>query len=383
MNSFRFNVQTAMYFGRNTVREHASFFKAYGSRAVIFTTVFPEGHPNQGLVDLEDVFKAEGIEYLVLDEVEIDPPVDTVVKLSRRAAEFKADFFVAVGGGSSIDTSKAVAVLLDHPEESDPYKVFYTPVDPALNIRSQCSMPIFGIPTTAGTGAEVSPFAVLTRADIHTKLAMFPYVYCTAAFLDPRYIETAPASILHTGVFDALAHGVESYLHNSHNVLNRQFAEKGFELFRSFKDRLRDGGLTEEDYDAITLHSYLQGLAFSSTDSCTTIPHGMGYPLSHIKHVNHGNSCAIFLAEYVRGFKDQSLVQPIVEMCGFKNSDEFAEYCQSIIETHVNIEVTDAELQQWTDDFMKTGHTASNPEPLTHDDILELYRRALKKYITA
>ena len=189
MNSFRFNVQTAMYFGRNTVREHASFFKAYGSRAVIFTTVFPEGHPNQGLVDLEDVFKAEGIEYLVLDEVEVDPPVDTVVKLSRRAAEFKADFFVAVGGGSSIDTSKAVAVLLDHPEESDPYKVFYTPVDPALNIRSQCSMPIFGIPTTAGTGAEVSPFAVLTRADIHTKLAMFPYVYCTAAFLDPRYIE--------------------------------------------------------------------------------------------------------------------------------------------------------------------------------------------------
>ena len=64
---------------------------------------------------------------------------------------------------------------------------------------------------------------------------------------------------------------MESYLHNSHNVLNRQFAEKGFELFRSFKDRLRDGGLTEEDYDAITLHSYLQGLAFSSTDSCTTI----------------------------------------------------------------------------------------------------------------
>ena len=109
----------------------------------------------------------------------------------------------------------------------------------------------------------------------------------------------------------------------------------------------------------------------------------MGYPLSHIKHVNHGNSCAIFLAEYVRGFKEQSLVQPIVEMCGFKNSDEFAEYCQSIIETHVNIEVTDAELQQWTDDFMKTGRTASNPEPLTHDDILELYRRALKKYITA
>lgn len=381
MNSFRFNIQTTTYFGRNCVKEHAQYFREFGSRAVIFTTKFPDGAPNLGLMDLEEVFQENGIDYIVLDEVEVDPPVETVVRLSKQARAFHADFFVAVGGGSSIDTSKAAAVLLDYPEDADPYEVFYQKVTPEKNNRSFCKMPIIGVPTTAGTGAELSPYAVLTRADIHTKLAMFTWVYCVGAFLDPRYIETAPDFVLHTGVFDALAHGVESYLHTRNNVMNQQFSAFGFSLFKGFKDGLLKGELSAEDYDRITLHSAVMGLAFSSTDSSTTLPHGMGYPLSHIKHVNHGLSCAMFLGEYVRGFKDQSLVQPVVEMCGFKNSDEFADYCNAFINKHVDITVSEEELQQWTDDLMATGRMATNPEQLTRDEVYALYRKALARYI--
>ena len=221
----------------------------------------------------------------------------------------------------------------------------------------------------------------MTRADIHTKLAIFPWVYCTVAFLDSRYIEGIPEFIIHTGAFDALAHGVESYIHVKNNPMNRMFAEFAFGLFKQFKDHMKTGELTEEDYENIMLHSFVQGLAFSSTDALTTIPHGMGYPLSHIKYVNHGLSCAIFLAEYVRNFKDQSIVQPIVEMCGFKDSDEFAAYCKSILEKDVDIEVSDDELNQWTDDFMKTGRTSSNPEPLDRDAIYNLYKKSLAPYI--
>lgn len=381
MKNFRFNDQTCMFYGKNCVKENANFFKPYGDKAVIVTSKFPEGYPNKALIDVEEVFKEQGIEYLVLDGVQIDPPVEVVAAMTKEARAFGPDFLVGIGGGSSLDTCKAMGVLLDAPADSDPYEVLYRKVDPAINIKSQCSIPVMGIPTTAGTGAEVSPFAVMTRADIHTKLAIFPYVYCTVAFLDSRYIENIPPFIIHTGAFDALAHGVESYLHVKNNVMNRLFGECGFRLFSEFKDHMMTGELTEEDYEKIMLHSFVQGLAFSSTDALTTIPHGMGYPLSHIKHVNHGLSCAIFLAEYVRGFKDQSLVQPVVEMCGFKNSDEFADYCKAIIEKDVDIEVTEEELQQWTDDFMKTGRTATNPEPLDREDIYNLYVKSLERFI--
>ena len=180
---------------------------------------------------------------------------------------------------------------------------------------------------------------------------MYPVAFCDAAFLDSRYIKNSPAFLIHTGVIDALAHGIETYLHVGSNPLNRMLAEYGFKLFAQFKDRMVDGNLTDEDFDNMMLASYVQGMAFMQ--SSTTIPHGMGYPLSHIKLVNHGLANGIFLGEYVRGFKDQSWVKPIVEACGFNNSDEFAAFCKKITENDVDIEVSEDEIQKWTDDFMK------------------------------
>lgn len=385
MKSFRFNAQSAMYFGRNCVKENAQFFKAYGQRAVVFTGPILSGRvsgtPHISVADVKETLETQGIDYLVVDGVEIDPPVEVCAELAKQAGEFHADFFVAVGGGSVIDSCKAAAVLLDHPEESDPYKVLYTPVDPALNIKTQAAMPIIAVPTTAGTGSDFSGYAVLTRKDTDNKQRIAASVYCTAAFLDSRYIQNSPDFLIHTGVFDALAHGVESYLNKKHSTMNRMFGEYGFKLFASFKDHLLSGELTDEDFEKITLHSYIQGMAFSSTEASTIVPHGMGYPLSHVKHVNHGLSCAIFLAEYVRGFKDQSMVQPIVEMCGFKNSDEFAEYCKTLINRHVDIEVTNEEIEYWSDQFMLTRHIKDNPEKLERDDVVKLYKLSLASYI--
>ncbi len=380
MKGFRYNTQTALFFGQNCIKDNADFFKPYGKRAVIFTTKFYDGCENKGLSDMQDVLKGNGVEYLVLDSVEVDPPIDNVVDLANKATEFKPDFFVAIGGGSSIDTCKAVALLLTHPEIEDPYEVFYGMGHPSTSIKTEVNIPIFAVPTTAGTGAEVTGFAVLTRADTDTKLCMYPVAFCDAAFLDSRYISCSPSFLIHTGVIDALAHGVETYLHVRSNPMNRYLAEYGFKLFAKFKDGMISGDLGSEDYDNMMLASYVQGMAFMQAS--TTIPHGMGYPLSHFKHVNHGLACGIFLGEYVRGFKDQSWVQPIVEACGFNNSDEFAEFCKKITEKDVNIEVSEEEVQKWTDDFMKLDfRIASNPEPLNRDDIENLYRNSLSIYI--
>lgn len=358
---------------------HSAFFLRYGRRAGIITSRFAPGCRNYALEDTEAALRQAGVEYLVIDRVLENPPVESVIELARECMDFRVEFLIAIGGGSSIDSAKAISLRMKYPEK-DPYDVYYGYDGPSDSIKTESDVPVFAIPTTAGTGAEVTGFAVLTRADTDTKLSMYPVVFCEAAFLDPRYIRESPLFLLHSGAMDTLAHGVETYLHKGSNIINRSVAEIGFKLFAGYKDALLAGNLSDADIQNMQIASFVMGMAFMQ--SSTTIPHGMGYPLSHYKRVNHGIACAAFLGEYLRGFRDQSLVQPIITACGFADSDEFADYIATIIAKNLRITVTREELEKWTDDFMKLDfRLASNPEVLTRDDIYRLYERSLRPYL--
>ena len=380
MKSFKYNTHTAMFFGQNCIRDKMSVFENYGKRALVVTSRFPDGCRNYAVEDLEQLFKDMGVEYLVWDKVIENPPVESVVEAVADLNGFKPDFIVGAGGGSSIDTAKAVALLLKH-EGEDPYKVFYVQGGHHSNaIKSEADIPVIAVPTTAGTGAEVTPYAVLTRSDVENKQSMYPLVFADAAFLDSRYIKESPMFLIHTGAIDALAHGVESYLHTGSNPMNRAIGEIGFKMFASYKDNLLSGKLTDEDYDTMILTSFVMGISFCQCS--TSLPHGMSYPLSHFKGVNHGLACGITLGEYLKTFRDQSIVQPVCELCGFRNSDEFAEYVHNLIKGDIHIEVTEQEIQDWTDEFVKAEfRLKAHPEPITREQIVEIYRNALKPYL--
>lgn len=381
MKAFKYNTHTAMFFGQNCVRNNADVLTAYGKKAVIVTSKFAEGCRNYALEDVEAVFDAAGVEYTILDNVIENPPVESIVGMAEQIGYEIPDVIVGLGGGSSIDTSKALALLLQHKGE-DPYSVFYVEGGHhSSSLVSEAKIPVIAIPTTAGTGAEVTPYAVLTRQDTDNKQSMYPLVFAEAAFLDSRYIKESPAFLLHTGAIDALAHGVESYLHTGSNFMNREMGKIGFGLFASFKDNLLNNTLTDEDYDKMILTSFIMGIAFSQCS--TSLPHGMSYPLSHFKNVNHGLACGITLGEYLKTFRDQSIVQPVCEMCGFKDSNEFAEYIAEITKHDVHISVTLQEIEDWTDEFMKASfRLKAHPEPITRDQIVTIYRNALERYIT-
>lgn len=380
MASFRYNTQTACFSGEGCIFDQSAMFCRYGSKAAIITSKFAPGCRNYALEDLTAALDSQGIVHITIDDVQENPPVESVTRITKLCGDFGAEFVFAIGGGSSIDTAKAVALLLKHPDE-DPYKVFYGYDGPSESIKTEADIPVFAIPTTAGTGAEVTGFAVLTRADTDTKLSMYPVVFCEAAFLDPRYIKESPLFLLRSGAMDTLAHGVETYLHNGSNVINRSVAEIGFHLFSQYKDALLSGTFKDDHFQNMQIASFMMGIAFMQ--SSTTIPHGMGYPLSHYKRVNHGIACAAFLGEYLRGFKDQSLVQPITNACGFADTDAFADYLEQIIAQELHISVTMDEIDKWTDDFMKLDfRLASNPEALTRDDIRRIYIDSLKAYLT-
>lgn len=162
--------------------------------------------------------------------------------------------------------------------------------------------------------------------------------------------------------------------------VNRSIAEIGFSLFAGYKDRLIDGTLHGDDFQNMQIVSFVMGMAFMQ--SSTTIPHGMGYPLSHYKRVNHGLACAAFLGEYLKRMDDQSLVSPIVRACGFADTAEFAAYTDRMVRKHVKLSVNMQELQKWTDDFMKLDfRLASDPGHWRREDILDIYTEALCPYL--
>lgn len=391
MKDYKFILPTTVFAGENVLKKKAQVFANLGKRAFIVTTEFPEDVENLCLTDTIKVLESQGIKYRVNDKAMPNPPIYNVAEVANDAIDFKPDFVIACGGGSPIDVAKGVSVLVNYPGQ-DPFYVFYEMINTGGASTSSPrtanmvglgdgNIPVVAIPTTPGTGAEMTSAAVLTNERIGTKMSIDQRVFCTVAFLDYRYVKTCPRSLLCATVMDALTHGVEGYLNTSSNFLVKSFAKTGFELFGRFKDRLLSGELMDEDYENMLVASNTFGM---SEMNGTTITHGMGYPLTEEKNVSHGMSCAVFLGEFLRGFKDQSLVRPVYEPCGFNSVDDFADYVNTLLKPYINFTCTMDDIDRWTE-TMITGtqkwRLPKNPEPLTREDIHNIYVKSLASAI--
>lgn len=378
MSDMVFNVQTPVYAGENCMKAHADVFKMYGNRAYIITSDFGKTK-NYAKEDVISIFDELGIEYKINDKVIENPPVESVVEMTEEARKLKPDFLVAVGGGSALDTAKAVSVLLPHKGE-EAYKVFWDGNGRHTGMHSEGTLPLIVAPTTAGTGSEVTSAAVLTRSDKDTKQVFDQNVYCDLAFLDPRYIMDSPRTLLHVGLMDALSHSIESYINVKSNIMTRTMGEVGMKMFASFKEHVLRDTLDMQDYENMLIASFFDGIAFQCG---TGLPHGMGYPLSHHKGVPHGLACGIFQAEYLRSLKDQTRVNKILECCGFENIDAFADYIQAFVAKDVHFEVTEKELEEWAELFIvqEAHRLKRHPEPVGKEEILTIYKKSLKNYI--
>ena len=380
MKAFRHYVATPVYFGENVVRDNKQLFATYGKRAFIVTDEFLDGCRNYALEDVTAVLDELGIPYAVNDKTEDNPPVESCSAIAAEARKFKPDFIIGIGGGSALDTAKVVDYLLTQSEDVDVYDVLFSGAPFYEHVYQELQLPLVGIPTTAGTGSEVTGGAVLTRCDMDNKDTARHKLYCTVAFLDARYIRESPKFLIHTGAMDALAHGVETYINVKSNPLNRAIAAVGMQMFAEYKDNMLNDCLTDEDYEKMLLTSNVMGQAFMQAGTC--LPHGLGYPLSHHKGVNHGLSCSMTLGEWLRGFKDQSIVEPVVKLCGFSSTDEMADYINEILSRDVDISVTGEEIDAWAEQFCANPDRLSrNPEPIGLEDIKGIYRRALARYI--
>ena len=232
------------------------------------------------------VLEQAGIPYVVFSDIKPNPTVANVKAGVKAFAESGADFILAIGGGSSIDTSKAIGIITNNPEFSD--VVSLEGVAPT----KKKSVPIIALPTTAGTAAEVTINYVITDVEKKRKFVCvdtndIPEI----AVVDPDMMSSMPKGLTAATGMDALTHAIEGYITKGHCVISDMFH---LEAIKLISENLRGAVQnTPEGREGVALGQYIAGMGFSNVG--LGIVHSMAHGLSALFDTPHGVACAILL----------------------------------------------------------------------------------------
>ena len=366
MGNFHYFMPTDCYFGRGCVAEHKAAMAKLGKKAMVVTGK-TSAKRNGAQQDITDALDSLDIAWILFDEIEENPSVETVERAAKLAIAEGVEFFIGIGGGSPMDSSKAIATMAAHPEQG---------TDALWNAENK-ALPVVAVPTTAGTGSEVTQYAIVTLHAKRTKSSIAAHIFATVAFLDPKYMDTLPARTTNNTAVDALTHLVESYLSAKATAVSGEIAKQGLLLFKECMPALRERVYSPETRDKLMLMSALGGVAIAQT--MTSLPHGMGYFLTYEKGLPHGMANGVLTQAYLELFPagDENVAK-VLEYLGFASTDEMGTFLDAVLEH--NSVYTEADVTSYTDRFMEQkGKLATFPYPLEREDIYNMYRKSLLK----
>jgi alcohol dehydrogenase class IV len=274
---FRFYVPTQVYFGTRVLEKNKAQLTSWGKRALIVTGA-SSAKKSGALQDIIAILEQDGIAYRIFDKVEENPSLATVLQGCREVKEWEADFIIGCGGGSPLDAGKAVALL--SAQEKINQDIFQLENPGAM-------LPYIAIPLTAGTGSEVTPYAILTDSAVETKRNLSTaFSFPVAAFLDPRYTESLPLDITRHTAIDALSHAIEGYVSRRATPLTDHLALEAIKCFRGTFPALLSGNIALEEREKLLYGSLLAGLVIAQTGTC--LVHALGYNLTYYHDIPHG-----------------------------------------------------------------------------------------------
>lgn len=238
-----------------------------------------------------DALRAEGVEMEFCTEISAEPSVDDFKAVLARARAFAADSFIGIGGGSVLDVTKLVATLLDSDQK----------IEDLFGIGLvKCKGKWFAcMPTTSGTGSEVSPNAILLdESDSLKKGVVSPHLMADAAYIDPKLTWSVPAKVTAETGMDALTHCIEAYTNKFAHPMVDMYALMGIKLIAANLERAVKNGSDKEAREAVALGSMYGGLCLGPVN--TAAVHALSYPLGGEFHISHGLSNAILLPSVMR-----------------------------------------------------------------------------------
>ena len=310
---------TKVYSEENCVLNHAKELAALGTKAMIVTGR-NSANRTGALRDVTEALEKHGVAYVIFDRVEENPSVETVMEARKIAMDEGIDFFIGIGGGSPMDASKAISLMAGNPTDDE--QILYASAPKTY-------LPVACIPTTCGTGSEVTPYAILTRHAHRTKKSISHRICPAIALLDAKYLMTMPERGLIDTCVDALAHLLESYLNTNTNDLNRIYSREGLTVWARFKDRLVEGKVEPSDLTDMLHASMIAGMSITHTG--TSLPHGLSYPVTYELGVPHGRAVGMFLGGFVDSYPDRKQATDAVRYLGFQDTASFRSYLKDLL----------------------------------------------------
>ena len=233
-----------------------------------------------------DLLDKEGLEYEIYSDIKANPTIENVQSGVAAFKKLGADYIIAIGGGSSMDTSKAIGIIIANPEFEDVRSL------EGLSPTKNTCVPIFAVPTTAGTAAEVTINYVITDVEKKRKfVCVDPHDIPVVAFVDPDMMSSMPKGLTASTGMDALTHAIEGYTTKGANIITDMFNLKAIELIaKSLRGAVEN---TAEGREGMAIGQYLTGMGFSNCG--LGIVHSMAHGLGALYDTPHGVANAIIL----------------------------------------------------------------------------------------
>lgn len=357
---------TRVIMGEDSIKKNPSVFSEMGKKALIVTGK-SSAKKNGSLDDVIEVLSKNGQSWSIYDKVMSNPTVECVYEGASHARAEEVDYVIGIGGGSPMDAAKAIAMLACQDITED--QLF------SGNYGKEV-LPMIFVPTTAGTGSEVTSASVLTHHKQKTKIGISsPVLFPDVAFLDAKYMDDLPRDVTVYTVIDALSHSVEGMLSVRANPLTDALASVSIRMIASCFEALKKFDLSRKDRENLLYASTLAGMVISSTG--TVAVHAMGYSLTYFKNMDHGRANGVLLAEFLRFIEEHlpDKVEQILSYMGMKNVDEFKDLLDELL--GLKEEITLDEINMYTEITMPKHNIKNTIVEPKKEDIFNIYKSSL------
>ena len=378
--SRRIMLNGTSYFGQGAIQEIVNEIKNRHFKKVLVTST-PDLFEFKVATKVTDLLDAAGIAYDVYDNIKPNPTIENVTSGVAACKASGADVIVAVGGGSAIDTSKAIATIMTNPEFSD-----VRSLEGLAPTKHPC-LPIIAVTTTSGTAAEVTINYVITDVEKNRKfVCVDPHDIPIVAIIDPDMSASMPTGLCAATGMDALVHAVEGYITKGAWELTDMLHLKAIEIIgRSLRSAVAGDYAGRE---AMSVGQYIAGMGFSNVG--LGIVHSMAHPLSAVYDIPHGKACAMLLTAVLKFNAPETgaKYREIARVMGVPNVDAMDEstYRQAAIDVIQKLaddvgipkSLSEAGVKREDIPFLAESAfndacTPGNPRDVTIDEIIGIY----------
>src|SRR5229473_5779548 len=384
MKPFTFQAPPNILFEVGASKKLAELVSGYAAKRVLLVT--DKGVRNAGLTgSAESGLVAGGCELTVFDDVEADPPSHVIERAVTLCRDQKIELVLSIGGGSALDTAKLVAYLAKTPDRLDDIY--------GVGLAKGERLPLLPAPTTAGTGSEVTPIAIVTPPTTEKKGVVSPRLLPDWAILDPELTLGLPAHVTAATGIDAMVHAIEAYTsRHKKNPMSDQLARQALALLSANVRAVCADGSNLEARSQMLLGSMLAGMAFANSPVAAV--HALAYPIGAIFHVPHGLSNALVLP-HVLEFNLPAAEALYAELAGIiirpgLQATSSRDRARAFIDEMISIGqdcavpaslsvvgITRDDLKKLSEDAMKqTRLLVNNPRQLTLEDAYAIYSAA-------